>query len=78
MRQLVPTLAFPEGVLQQRRELQHPTIETGMIHLDTALLNHFFQLPVADGIPYLPTHTPKDNVPLKLAALEIHHCCFAI
>ena len=32
----------------------------------------------ADGIRYIPTHTPKDNLPLKLAALEIHDCCFAI
>ena len=49
-----------------------------MIHLYTALLHHFFQLPIADGIRYIPTHTPKDDVPLELAALEIYDRRFAI
>ena len=49
-----------------------------MVDLNTALLHHFFQLPIADGIRYLLTHTPKDDVPLNLAALEIHDGCFAI
>ena len=69
---------LPKGLVQGGRELQHPAIETGMIHLNAALVHHFFQLPIADGIRYLLTHTPKDEVPLKLAALEIHDGCFAI
>jgi hypothetical protein len=48
-------------------------MQTGMVNLNAALLHHFFQLPIADGISHIPTDAPKDDVPLELAALEIHH-----
>src|SRR6266849_7093343 len=64
---------LPEGLIQDRRVFEHPAIQTGMVNLNAALLHHFFQLPIADGISHIPTDTPKDDVPLELAALEIHH-----
>ena len=72
------TLALPKRFIERRLVFKHPAIETGMVDLHTALLHHFFQLPIADGIRYLLTHTPKDDVPLKRAALEIHDGCFAL
>ena len=72
------TFALPKRLIEGGRVCKHPAIQTGMIDINAALLHHFFQLPIADGIRYLPTHTPKDEVPLKRAALEIHDGCFAI
>ena len=36
------------------------------------------QLPITNGIRYIPTHAPKDDVPLELAAFEIHDRHFAV
>ena len=36
------SLALPKGLVQGGRALQHPAIETGMIHRNNALLHHFF------------------------------------
>ena len=67
-----------EEMMQERGvEVDHSSLNRWVLKF-TPLLEQAFQLPVADGIRYIPTHTPKDNLPLKLAALEIHDCCFAI
>jgi hypothetical protein len=49
-----------------------------MVNLNAPLLHHFFQLPIADGINHISTDAPKDDVPLELAALEIHHRRLAV
>src|SRR6202049_4625968 len=65
-------LALPDDLIQHGRVLEHPAIQTG-IGVNAALLHHFLQLPIADGINPIPTDTPKDDVPLELVALEIPH-----
>src|ERR1700694_862774 len=57
-------LALPEDLIQHGRVLEHPAIQTG-IGVNAALLHHFLQLPIADGINPIPTDTPKDDVPLE-------------
>src|ERR1700674_1847156 len=66
-------LALPDDLIQHGRVLEHPAIQTGMVDVNAAREHHFFQLPIADGISHIPTDAPKDDVPLELAALKIHH-----
>jgi hypothetical protein len=42
-----------------------------VVNLHTALFHHFFKLAVADRIRHVPAGTPQDDVPFKMAALEL-------
>jgi hypothetical protein len=44
-----------------------------MVDFDAALFHHFFKLPIADRIRYIPTDAPQDHVTFKMAALELDH-----
>ena len=63
-------LAFPKGRLQLRRELLDPAVNVGMVNLDAALAHHFLQVPVAEGISEIPTHTEQDNVFFEAVLLD--------
>jgi hypothetical protein len=47
------------------------TVDRGVIHGHTTLAHHLLQITVADSIPAVPTHRPKDDLLLKLTPLEI-------
>jgi len=40
--------------LDQRSEFQNPSVEGGMIHLDSAFFHHLFNVPIAQGIRQVP------------------------
>ena len=46
-------------------------MKRGMINLHTTLSHHFLDLPVADRICHIPADAPQDDIPLKMAALEL-------
>jgi len=60
-----------EFLLQEWGLLEDPAIERRVVDLHTALFHHFLKLAVADRIRHLPADTPQDDVPLKMAALEL-------
>ena len=67
-----------EEMMQERGvTVDHSSLNRSVLKY-TQLLDHFFQLPVADGISYIPADAPKDDIPLKLAALKIYHCRFTV
>ena len=44
-----------------------------MVDLDASFFHHLLKLAVADRVRHIPTDTPKDDLPLKMTALEIDH-----
>ena len=60
-----PTLAHAKGLIQQRRILQHPAIESGVVDLHAAFFHHLLELSIADRIRHIPAHTPEDDLSLK-------------
>ncbi len=45
-----------------------------MVDLDASFFHHLLKLAVADRSDgHIPTETPKDDLPLKMTALEIDH-----
>jgi hypothetical protein len=42
-----------------------------MVDLDAPLSHHLLKLAVADRIGHIPPHTPQDDIPLEVAALEV-------
>ena len=60
-----------EFLLQEWGILGHPPAERGVVNLHTALFHHFLELAVADRIRHVPADTPQDDIPFKMAALEL-------
>ena len=55
------TIGTPEFAakpsIQNRRETLYPTPDSDMVHGEAALRRYFLQIPVAEGIPQVPTDT---------------------
>ena len=62
-----------ESRFQLRGELLNPAINAGMIHVDTPLRQHFFQVPVAQWLCEVPTDTGQDDVLFETVAFEVDH-----
>jgi hypothetical protein len=60
-----PTLSRPKGLIQQRRILEHPAVETGMVDLNASFFHHLLKLAVADRVRHIPAHTPKGRSPAQ-------------
>ncbi len=43
-----------------------------MIDLNAPLTHHLLKLAVADRISHIPPHTPQDDIPLEVTALEVN------
>jgi hypothetical protein len=44
-----------------------------MINLHAALVHHFLELAVADRVSQIPSDSPQNHLPLKMAALDLDH-----
>jgi hypothetical protein len=55
------------------KHTEHPTIERGVVNLDTVLFHHFLELTVTDRIRDIPADGPQDDVPFEVTALELDH-----
>jgi hypothetical protein len=66
-------LAFPKGCLQLWREFLDPAVNVGMVNFDAALFHHFLQVPVAERISQIPTHTEQDNLFFEAVSFEVDH-----
>ncbi|SKA70783.1 hypothetical protein SAMN02745132_04630, partial [Enterovibrio nigricans DSM 22720] len=51
----------------------HPTIESGVVDIDTSFLKHFSQFAVTHPILAVPTDGPEDNLARKVTPFEISH-----
>ena len=50
------TLACQECLLESQHAFEDPTMNRGMINLDTKFAHHFLDLAIADRIRHLPAH----------------------
>ncbi len=66
-------LASTELFLQQRRILDDPAVERGVVDFDASLFHHFLELTIAHRIRHISPDAPQDHVAFKMAALEIDH-----
>src|SRR5215510_12463767 len=66
------TLAPMERLFQGGTVFDHPALDRGVIDLYPALLHQFFDMPIAQGIRDVPTHTHQDNILGEMGPLEAH------
>src|SRR5262249_52992423 len=66
-------LPAPELLFQLRCVFEDPAVKRGMIHGHTPLPHHLLELPIRNRIGHIPPDAPQDDVPLKLASLEVDH-----
>jgi len=68
-----PLMVFAEGRFQLRGKLLNPAVNPGMIHVDAPPRQHFFQVPVAQGVRQVPPNTRQDEVSFKAVASKVDH-----
>jgi hypothetical protein len=54
-----------------RRVILNPTVDRGMIDAHAVLAHHLLEITIADPIPAVPTHRPKDDLAFKMTPFEI-------
>src|SRR4051812_47192999 len=67
----------PDPLLQLRRISLDPTEEGRVVDRDTAVLQHQFEIAVADREHQIPAHGPEDHLDRELPALELLALCHA-
>ena len=66
-------LVLSEYLLQQRQKLDRPAADTGMIHVHTTFLHHFFQVAVAQWVRCVPTDAQQNDFLRKSHPLHLQH-----
>jgi len=66
-------LSFAEHRFELRGKLPDPAVNTGMIHVDTALRPHLFQVPITQLVRQIPPDTRQDEVLFKAVASKVDH-----
>ena len=57
-------------LIQQRHEADNPAVKRGVVHDNTALCHHIFNITKAQGICQIPADTLGDNIDGIMQALE--------
>lgn len=69
----VVTPVPPESLFHLGSIVLDPAVDGGMVHLDTALCHHFFEVAVANAVLAIPADTLEDNLTLEMAPFEVVH-----
>ena len=66
-------LVFPGHLLDERQETNRPPIDRRMVDRHAALFHHFFQVPVAQRVCYVPANADQDHIDRKAHPFEVEH-----
>src|ERR1700722_13240383 len=58
------------ALIQNRRVVQNPAGNRGVIDCQSTLRHHLFKVPVAQRVPQIPSHAQNDNVAPKMSPTE--------
>src|SRR5437764_9315231 len=69
------TLTPVKRLFQQGAVFHDPALDGGVVDRDSALLQEFFDMTVAQGIRHIPTHTHEDDIRWEMGPFETDcHC----